>query len=280
VLCDVHAPEAPTLDPADVERRITPRTRAVVAVHMCGYAADVAALKRLCDERGLHLIEDAAQAFGARVTPDGALAGAAGLAGCLSFFSKAQLGIGEGGMVLTGDAELAARVRWLRSHAMTSGTWDRHRGHEDSYDVVDIGFNFRLDEPRAALGLSRLRRTGEAIERRRAVVRRYRERLSQLDGVTLMWSDDAVETGSHFVFPVLFESREARAQAREKIAARGVETTFYPALHQLTAYSSFAEPGTLPNAEAAAERHLVLPLSAQMSPQQVDAVVDVVAAAL
>lgn len=274
VLCDVCSPECPNLDPADVERRITPRTKAVMAVHMLGYAADLPALERLCAEHGLALIEDAAQAFGARVDADGTLAGAAGRAGCLSFFSKKQLCVGEGGMVLTGDPELAARVRALRSHAMTSGTWDRHRGHEDSYDVVDIGFNFRLDEPRAALGLSRLRRVGAEIDRRRASVRRYRRGLAGVPGITPMWDDASAETSSHFAFAVLFESGAARARARDALSAGGIQTTRYPALHALTEFARFAAPGTLPQAEAAAERHLALPLSSHMTESEVDVVVD------
>ena len=280
VLADVVSPEAPNLDVADVERRITERTKAVIAVHMCGYAADMTALRSLCAERGLHLVEDAAQALGARVCPDGALAGTSGALGCLSFFSKKQLCLGEGGMVLTADEALARRVRLLRSHAMTSGTWDRHRGHEDSYDVVDIGFNFRLDEPRAALGLSRLPRLTAAIEHRRAVVRAYREQLDGLDGLTLMWDEAAVETGSHFAFPILFASGAAREHARAKMTARGVQTTRYPVLHALTEYAPFAPLGSLPRAEAAADRHLALPLSSHTTPEQVELVVDAVRAAL
>jgi dTDP-4-amino-4,6-dideoxygalactose transaminase len=278
VLADVVSPESPNLSVDDVAARITPRTRAVIAVHMCGYPADVPALRALCDEHGLALIEDAAQGLGARV--DGGLAGTAGALGCLSFFSKKQLCLGEGGMVLTADEELARRVRLLRSHAMTSGTWDRHRGHEDSYDVVDIGFNFRLDEPRAALGLSRLPRVGDAISHRRSVVREYRERLGGLDGVTLMWDDDAVEAGSHFAFPILFASSEARASARNVIAAQGVQTTRYPVLHELTEYASYAVYGSLPEAEAAADRHLALPLSSHTTPEEIGLVVDAVRAAL
>jgi dTDP-4-amino-4,6-dideoxygalactose transaminase len=280
VLADVVAPERPNLDPADVERRITPRTRAVIAVHMCGYPADMDALNAVCREHDLHLIEDAAQAIGARVDAAGTPAGVAGVMGCLSFFSKKQLCVGEGGMVLTGDASLAERVRLLRSHAMTSGTWDRHRGHEDSYDVVDIGFNFRLDEPRAALGLARLPRLADHIARRRATVREYRERLGTLDGVALMWDEDAVEAGSHFAFPVLFASAEARKRAAAAMAARGVQTTHYPVVHELTEYAAYAAKGSLPRAEATAARHLVLPLSASMRPDQIDLVVDAVRAAL
>jgi dTDP-4-amino-4,6-dideoxygalactose transaminase len=279
VLCDVQAADAPTLACAEVERRLTPRTRAVIAVHMCGYAADVGPLRELCDERGLVLIEDAAQAFDARVPPEGACAGTVGAAGCLSFFSKAQLGIGEGGAVLTDDAEVAAGVRRLRSHAMTSGTWDRHRGHEDSYDVVGFGFNFRLDEPRAALALSRLGVVGDAIERRRAVVRRYREALRGVDGVTLMWDDAAVEAATHFAFPVLLESRAARDRVRAELARDGIETTCYPALFELREYASYGSPERLPNAASVSARHVALPLSSRLRPEQVDAVVDAVRAA-
>jgi dTDP-4-amino-4,6-dideoxygalactose transaminase len=280
VLADVLAPESPNLDVADVERRITPRTRAVIAVHLFGYPAEMRALSELCAERGLHLIEDAAQALGARLGPNGAPAGTAGALGCLSFFSKHQLCLGEGGMVLTGDEALAGRARLLRSHAMTSGTWDRHRGHEDSYDVVDIGFNFRLDEPRAALGLSRLPRLTAAIEHRRAVVRSYRERLADLDGVTLMWDEAAVEAGSHFAFPVLFASGEARVAVRAALTARGIQTTRYPVLHALTEYAPLAPAGSLPHAEAVADRHLALPLSSHTTPEQIDRVVEAVRAAL
>jgi dTDP-4-amino-4,6-dideoxygalactose transaminase len=279
VLVDVVAPEAPNLDPAAVERAITPRTRAVIAVHMFGYPADIAALRELCDAHGLALIEDAAQGFGARVDGDRP-AGAVGALGCLSFFSKKQLCIGEGGMALTSDPELAAQVRLLRSHAMTSGTWDRHRGHEDSYDVVALGFNFRLDEPRAALGLSRLARVSEEIERRRDVVRGYRRRLRDVPGLVPLWDDErAVESSSHFAFAVLFESGEARRRAREALALQGIQTTRYPVLHALTEFARYAELGSLPNAEETAERHLALPLSAHTTEAQIDTVVAALAAA-
>jgi dTDP-4-amino-4,6-dideoxygalactose transaminase len=278
VLADVVSPTAPNLDPADVERRITPRTKAVVAVHMWGYPAALDALRELCDAHGLHLIEDAAQALGARA--DGAVPGAGSAAACLSFFSKKQLCVGEGGMVLTADAAVAQRVRLLRSHAMTSGTWDRHRGHEDSYDVVDIGFNFRLDEPRAALGLSRLTRVPAAIAHRRAVVRAYRERLAGVPTITPVWDDAAVEAGSHFAFPILFDSGDARLAARKVISEHGVQTTRYPVLHELTEYAPFAPMGSLPNAEATATRHLTLPLSSYTTEEQVDLVVDAVRAAV
>ncbi len=156
VFCDVHgAGEPPVLDPADAARRVGARTRALVVVHAHGFKAPV-------PEVDVGVLEDCRAALGLGV-------GRRGLAACWSFADGRPLGMGEGGMVTTDDEPVAARVRLLRQHAMTSGTWDRHRGHGDSYDVVDIGFNFRLDEPRAALGSSLLGHLDADLEAGRTV---------------------------------------------------------------------------------------------------------------
>lgn len=276
VLCDIHGPHDLNLDPKDVERRITPRTRAVMAVHFCGYAADVLALRELCDAHDLILIEDCAEAIWAQIDQSGRQVGTVGELGAFSFFSKNQLCVGEGGMVSTADEELAKRVRLLRSHALTSGTWDRHRGHDPAYDIVDIGFNFRIDEPRAALGLSRMQRLEQDIQARRAVVRAYRERLAGVAGLALAWNDDAVELATHFAFPVLLEDRAARDRFREDLKASGIQTTWYPALHSFSEYRDAAPPGGLPRSLEVAERHCMLPLSATMNESDVEAVVEAV----
>jgi dTDP-4-amino-4,6-dideoxygalactose transaminase len=276
VLCEVISPLNFNIDPEDVARRITPRTRAVMAVHFCGYPADVLALRELCDERGLVLIEDCAQAIGAHVDASGQRVGTVGELGAFSFFSKKQLCVGEGGMVTTSDERLDERVRLLRSHALTSSTWDRHRGHDPAYDVVDIGFNFRLDEPRAALGMSRLGRLEDGIAARRATVRAYRERLGDLPGIELPFDDVAVERSSHFAFPVLLDDREARDRFRAELTSRGIQTTWYPALHTFSGYSRYAPADGLPRALETAARHCALPLSSTMDEAAIDAVVAVV----
>jgi dTDP-4-amino-4,6-dideoxygalactose transaminase len=280
VLCDVRSAHDFNIDPDDVARRITPRTRAIVAVHFCGYPADVAALRALCDEHELILIEDCAQAIGARVDAGGRQVGTVGELGAFSFFSKKQLCVGEGGMVTSADAELAERVRLFRSHAMTSSTWDRHRGHDPAYDVVDIGFNYRLDEPRAALGLSRLARLADSISSRRARVRAYRERLADVDGIELPFSDEAVERSSHFAFPVLLADRPTRDRFRDELKAGGIQTTWYPALHTFTEYQPFAPADGLPRASEVADRHCALPLSSATTEAEVEIVVEAVRAAL
>jgi dTDP-4-amino-4,6-dideoxygalactose transaminase len=280
VLCDVRSPHDFNIDPVDAAQRITPRTRAIVAVHFCGYPADLAALRALCDEHGLILIEDCAQAIGARVDEGGRQVGTVGELGAFSFFSKKQLCVGEGGMVTSADEQLADRVRLFRSHAMTSSTWDRHRGHDPAYDVVDIGFNYRLDEPRAALGLSRLERLADGIVARRATVRAYRERLAGIPGIEVPFSDAAVELSSHFAFPVLLADRQSRDRFRDELKAGGIQTTWYPALHTFTEYNRFGPADGLPRALEAADRHCALPLSSTMDESQVDTVVAAVRAAL
>lgn len=125
-----------------------PDAEALVVAHAFGTRAQVPAVE-------VPVVEDCRAALGLGV-------GRAGVAACWSFADGRPLAMGEGGCLTTDDEAIAARVRLLRQHAMTSGTWDRHRGHSDSYDVVDIGFNFRLDEPRAALGSSQLAHLTEA----------------------------------------------------------------------------------------------------------------------
>jgi dTDP-4-amino-4,6-dideoxygalactose transaminase len=280
VLCDIRGPQDFNLDPEDVARRITPRTRAVIAVHFGGYPADLRSLRALCDEHGLVLIEDCAQAIGARVDESGCQVGTMGELACFSFFSKKQLCVGEGGMVCTAHKAFDERVRRLRSHALTSSTWDRHRGHDPAYDVVDIGFNFRLDEPRAALGLSRLRRLDEDIAARRAVVRGYRERLADIAGLELVFNEQAVEYSSHFVFPVLLEDRQSRDRFRDRLRAEGIQTTWYPALHSFSEYRRYAPKDGLARATEMGDRHCALPLSASMDEAAVEVVVQAIRAAI
>ncbi len=259
---------------------ITPRTRAVIAVHFWGYPADVAALRELCDARGLALIEDAAQAFGARVPGTGAQAGTVGDAGCLSFFSKKQLPVGEGG----DGAERPRGRRGVGPAAPLARDDRRARGTataatSTSYDVVDIGFNFRLDEPRAALGLSRLARLTGDLERRREAARPTAAGLAGTPGITLPFSDEDVERSSHFAFAVLFDDAETRIQRARRAGRGGHPDDPLPGAAPLTEFAGTAEYGSLPAAEAVAARHLALPLHAHLDEATIEQVVGAVRAA-
>ena len=182
------------------------------------------------------LIEDCRSAIGAVAGTRARQVGTIGSSGCFSFADGRQLPMGEGGMVVTADEDLAERVRLLRSHAMTTGTWDRHRGHADTYDVVDVGFNYRLDEPRAALGLSRLARLSENLEARRAVARELPTALAGVPGVRPCYSLEDDATSAHGAFAVLPRTATARwrrcgrpAYGRDATGAGGAPRASDPA---------------------------------------------------
>ena len=155
---------------------------------------------------------------------------------------------------------MAETVRSLRSHAMTTGTWDRHRGHQLSYDVTGLGYNYRLDEPRAALLISRLRGLDDDLRRRRTLVYRYRELLADVDGLTIPYSDAEVETSSCYVMPLVLDDPEFQAPLRELMRERwNVQTSLlYPSVSEFSAYRDAA--GTLPKSERIARTQVTIPL--------------------
>ncbi len=279
VFAEIVSRERPSLDPADVEQRITPRTKAVCVVHYAGYAAAADRLKELCDERGIALIEDVAHAPSATLA--GRKLGTWGLAGAFSFFSNKVLSVGEGGLLCTDDDDVAAFVRSRRSHAMTSGTWDRHSGRSDTYDVIALGFNYRLDEPRAALLLSRLARLEQEIERRRELTLRYRRLLSEIEGIVLPFEDTEVPDSSCYVIPIMIEEDGRQGEVSSRLRARGIQTSiFYPSIHRFSAYRERFPDVSLPITELASRTELTLPFYPHMRNDDQDRVATALAEAI
>jgi dTDP-4-amino-4,6-dideoxygalactose transaminase len=277
VFADVRSPEDLTLDPADVARKLTPRTRAICPVHYGGFAADMPALRRIAEAHGVALVEDCAHAPGARL--GGVACGALGDAGVFSFFSNKNMTTGEGGMITTSREDLAARVRLSRSHGMTTTTWDRHRGHAFTYDVAAVGTNARLDEIRAAIGLVQLGKlaAGNAVRGER--VAQYRARLAGVPGLAIPFAARPVGESAHHLFVVLLPEGTDREAVMTALRARGVQSSIhYPPTHRFSAYASSAR--TLPVTDAVAARLLTLPLFSTMTATQVDLVCDALLAAL
>src|SRR4051794_19192228 len=250
VFADVVGPHDVGVDPADVERRLTARTRAVCAVHYAGYPAAVDTLREVCDARGIALIEDAAHAPSADL--HGRRLGAWGLAGCFSFFSNKVLAVGEGGLLATSDDGVAGRVRELRSGP----------------------FNLRLDEPRAALLRSRMRRMAADVARRRELTLRYRSLLRDRDDVVVPYTDEDVAHSSCYVMPIVLADPAHQPAVRTHMRERhGVQTSLlYPAVHEFTAYRE-RFGASLPRAERIARSEVTIPLYGLMSDAQQDRVV-------
>ncbi len=279
VIVDVESPTRPFLDLAAAEAALGERTRAVIVVHPYGYAAGLDGLARRCRERGIALIEDCSEAAGARAA-DGKPVGGRGLAAAFSFFAETRMPVGEGGIVISGDEDVAAKVRLLRSHAMTSVTWDRHRGHAETYDVVDLGFNYRMDEPRAAMAGAQLEELDRSVGKLGETAVAYREILTSLDRVESAFDADEVVRSAHYRFPVLLENAESRRRVAEILAGHGIETGRRPTLGELTLYAGSADAARAPNAHEHGERHLFLPLTISMGPGEVRRVCDQLAKAV
>ncbi len=277
VFVDIGGPDDLNLSVADTARKVTPRTRAVIAVHYTGYPCDLDGIRSLAMEHRLKIIEDAAHAPGGVYQGAGGAArlGSFGEAGCFSFFANKNLTTGEGGLVATRDPEVAARVRLARSHGMTSLTWDRHRGHSLSYDVTGLGYNYRLDEMRAALGLVQLSKLPAANLRRRELTRRYRDHLRTVPGLILPFAAGGEGSACH-LFPVVLPPNTDREACMALLAARGIQTSIhYPPVHRFSYYRGLWPPGfdhNLPQTEAVAPRIITLPLFATMTEAQLDLV--------
>jgi dTDP-4-amino-4,6-dideoxygalactose transaminase len=276
VFADICGMTEPWLDPAAADAVISERTKAIMTMGYGGHPGRIAELAALARERGLVLLEDAAHDVGSWLG-DSHL-GTVGLAGAFSFFSNKNLAVGEGGMVVTNDDEVAARMRLLRSHGMTTLTWDRHRGHASAYDVVELGFNYRIDEPRAALARRRLARLDDENARRAELDARYRERLAGVDGLTPALVPVPGARLAYHLFAVVLDEGIDRDGFRAALAARGVQTSVhYPPAHH---FSIYAGAGELPLSDRYGARAVTLPMFATMTLEQQDEVIDGVRAAL
>lgn len=281
VFADIVSSTEPTIDPDDVARRITPRTRAVVAMHFGGYPARMKALLDICERHGIPLIEDACHAPLTRNHAAGGRSlGTLGAVGCFSFFSNKNMTTGEGGMVVTDDDGVAARLRNLRSHGMTTLSWDRHQGRPSTYDVVAHGMNYRMDDLRSALGITQLARLEDNNRARQHLALRYRDRIAARCGrrVRFVFAKSADLGAAHLAAIVVPEA--VRDALRLALSERRIQTSLhYPPVHLFSAFAGEAtEP--LPISEAFARSMITLPMYASLTDAAVDEIVDEIAQAM
>jgi dTDP-4-amino-4,6-dideoxygalactose transaminase len=259
VFADIASEQDLNISVQAIEKGITARTRAILVMHYGGYACDLPRIIELARQHKLIVIEDAAHAIGSVL--EGRKLGTWGDMGCFSFFSNKNMTTGEGGMIVTNNDAYARRLHLLRSHGMTTLTWDRHKGHASSYDVVDLGYNYRIDEIRAALGLVQLGKLPLNNERRRALTQKYRDALLQVaSGITIPFEDHMGVSAAHLL-PALLPGGADKSSFMTNMKAQGIQTSFhYPPIHTFTAYRQVNERVNLPITETVAEREVTLPL--------------------
>ena len=252
------------LDPQAVRARITRRTKAIVAVHLYGQPADMTALRAVARRAGLTLVEDAAEAHGARHR--GRPVGSLGDVSCFSFYGNKMVTTGEGGMVLTSDAKLDRRLRLLRDHAMSP---------KRRYYHAEVGFNHRMTTMQAALGLAQLDRFDEILERKRRIAEDYRRGLRDV-AVEL----PAIVEGNenvYWMFSVVLARGGAAARDRfcRRLAERGIDSRpFFVPLPDLPPYR---DGRSYPVARELASRGINLPSGPLLTKQQVRSICDEIA---
>jgi dTDP-4-amino-4,6-dideoxygalactose transaminase len=277
VFADIISHEDFNISPAAIDSLITARTRALIVVHYAGYPCDMPTILSIAKQHGLFVIEDAAHAVGSEL--NGRKLGAWGDIGCFSFFSNKNMTTGEGGMLTTDNNDLAQKLSRLRSHGMTSLTWDRHKGHAWSYDVVGLGYNYRIDEIRAALGLAQLAKVERNNERRRHLSQIYRDALQELVAqVDIPFQNHAGKTAAHLM-PILLPKDMKREEFMGCMKEQGIQTSIhYPPIHTFTSYNGDTK-WNLPITEEVASREVTLPLYPALTDEDVLLVVNAISRA-
>lgn len=272
VISDVSSLSDWTMDPADIEAKITPKTKAVMIVHYAGYACDIDAIVDICKRHDLRLIEDCAHANGG--TYKGRKLGTFGDISAWSFFSNKNLAVGEGGMVATRDPALYKTCKNLRSHGMTVASFDRMKGRAATYDVLEPGFNYRIDEMRASLGLVQLAKLPEANASRAARVARYFARLDRMQNyLSVPFRHFDRGTPTYHIMPTLLHENIDRAKLIDLMKEDGIQTSIhYPSIQSFTAYKD--RVGPTPKSQFISEHELTLPLYPTMTDEEVDLVCD------
>ncbi|MGB1249483.1 MAG: DegT/DnrJ/EryC1/StrS family aminotransferase [Candidatus Promineifilaceae bacterium] len=278
VFADVTSESDFSISPDDIEAKITPRTKAIVVVHFGGYPCDMLRIQAIAKAHNLYIVEDAAHTPGSEL--DGRQLGTWGDVGCYSFFSNKNMATGEGGMLTTDDDEIAEQFRLLRSHGMTTLTWDRHKGRASTYEVLLPGYNYRIDEIRSALGRTQLKKLPKNNAKRSELNQYYVEMLTELaPDVGIPYQDHRGVSSCH-IRPILLPPNTDRHQFMAKMKELGIQTSIhYPPAHEFDYYQQNA-PATLPMTEKIARREITLPLYPGMSSADVLTVTSAVQQAL
>ncbi len=271
VLVDCASEDDLTLSVEDIERKLTPRTRLIVTMAYGGQAPEMEAIMNLASQRGIAVVEDVCHA--PLATLSGHCLGTFGAAGCYSFFGNKNLAIGEGGMIITGSEELDRRLRLMRAHGMTTMTWDRHRGHATEYDVVETGYNYRLDEIRAAVGRVQLGKLAAMTEKRRQAAKLLRGKIGALNipGLQIPFTNPRGEA-VHHLFVILLPEGTDRAAFRASLLNSGVQTSIhYPPLQNFSHTKQlWPQPPQLPVLEKLAPRLVTLPMGPKLTRKQIE----------
>lgn len=263
VFADVISANNPTINPDEIEKLITPKTKAIVVMHYGGFPCDMNRIMSIAKERNLKVIEDACHAPLSEY--QGIKLGTIGDVGCFSFFSNKNISTGEGGMLITNNSDYFERAKLLRSHGMTSMSYERSKGHSTAYDVVEFGYNYRMDDIRSAIGIVQLDKIVEDLNKRALVRKWYLEELTNIEEIIIPFQEHQ-EFSSNYIFPIVMKNANAeqRDEVRNKLAEAGIQTSVhYPAVHHFSIYQQFYRD--LPVTDQLVDKLITLPMYSKLT---------------
>jgi len=267
VFIEIESLDKPLASLGDAAAKCTPRTKAIILVHYAGYVTDAAPWQEFARSRGLWLIEDAAHTIGIPA------AGHVGDAAAFSFYGNKNITTAEGGAITARDKELLARIRQMRGHGMTSGSFQRLAASSPVYDVTMLGFNYRMDDLRAAIGLVQLTHLSEWNGKRKELTGHYKCSLAEMCPQVGIPFFNWMGPSSHHIMPVLLPRGMDRSSVISNLRQSDIQTTIhYRPVHDLSFYKQRNASVSLPLTEEFSERVLTLPLHPQMGALHVESV--------
>lgn len=275
VFADVVSLENLTISPQDIEAKITPKTKAIIVMHYGGFACDMETIMDIAKRHNLKVVEDACHAPLSEYK--GKKLGTIGDVGCFSFFSNKNISTGEGGMLVTNNKEFYDRTKLLRSHGMTSMSYERAKGHSTEYDVIESGYNYRMDDIRSAIGVVQLDKIEEDLDKRAKIRKAYVELLKNIEGIIIPFQEN-LEFSSNYVMPILLKDStfEKRNKIRSQLGELGIQTSVhYPAVHRFSIYKeNYVD---LPITDYAADNLITLPMYSKLTIGEVTLIVNAIA---
>lgn len=267
VFCDIKGLNDMNIDPKEIEKKITPSTKAIIVVHMAGFPCNMDEIMEIAKKYNLKIIEDACH--GPLSEYKGKKLGTIGDLGCFSFFSNKNISTGEGGMIVTNNENYATRIRLLRSHGMTTMSYQRAKGHATEYDIVELGYNFRMDDIRASIGIIQLKKLHNDLEKRSVVRKNYIKTLQNIQEIEIPFIDNK-EFVSNYIMPIVLinSTAEKRDSLRKYLHEKGIQTSnHYPPIHKFSIYKEYTSD--LPVTEYVCANEITLPMYADLTEKEI-----------
>lgn len=271
VFCDVVSIDNTTIDPSDIKKKITGKTKAIIVMHYAGFPCDMDEIMSIAKKNNLVVIEDAAHAPLSEYK--GRKLGTIGHIGNFSFFSNKNISIGEGGMITTNSEDLYKKIKLIRSHGMTTMSYERFKGHSTKYDILSLGYNYRMDDIRASIGIVQMKKLNTDLAKRIKLRNLYVEKLKAHPKIEIPFQNNK-EFVSNYIFTIVLNDLNTlnRDFIRDKLGEKGIQTSIhYPPIHRFSIYKKHYTK--LPVTDYVSNNLITLPMYSNLKEEDIDYVV-------